>query len=159
MATLTKLHYFRINRIEVPSGGNPYSAEEDFYPKRCPGVVYPPFTGRTDGIGRPMVAPGFPTTVFRWNDAISVKCYQFWLSFVGKWRTAVPLNDLILPDPNSLDSVNGFPYHSEFTSALMWKIQLDGGDNAYLQALNLNQHWIRGGATVRITEIGGGPFT
>jgi hypothetical protein len=161
MAILTKKHFFRVNRITIPMGGDPYRAYYDFYPKRCPGVVYPPLReGVVDGIGRPIAAPGFPTTVFRWHDAISVPCYQFWLAFTGRFRTATPLNDLVLPDPNSLDTINGFLFHSQWTSALMWKIQLDGGDDAYIAAMNAggNEMWIRGGATVRITEIGGGPF-
>lgn len=160
MAILTKKHLFQINNVPIPSGGDPYRAYNDFVPKRCPGVVYPPLTGETDGLGRPIASPGFPTTTFRWNDVISVPCYQYYLAMVGRNRTAVPITDLILPDPNSFETISGYAFHSQFSSALMWKIQLDGGDDAYIAALNKggNEMWIRGGATVRITEIGGGPF-
>lgn len=154
-----KAQFFRINNVPVPDGGTPYNVFLDFYPKRCPGVLQPPLTGAKDGVGRPIAAPGFPTTVFKWYDTISVPCYQFWRGFVGTYATCAVLNDIVLPDPNSFDTVNDFPYHSQITSGLLWKIQLDGGENAYVAAMNGGQMWIRGGATIKITELGGGPFS
>lgn len=146
---MAKTQYFRFNGNLVP---------DQHHPPRCPGVLLPPLTGGVDGIGRPIAAPGFPFTVFKWYDTIHVDTYLYWRNYIGRYTTCLMLNDLVLPDPNSNVSVQGYAHHSTFASGIMWRIELSAGEDAFQATLDRNQAYIRGGAIIRITEIGGGPF-
>ena len=152
---MAKSEFYRVNNSPVPSGPSKF---ENFHPQRCPGSIDQPLSNRKDGIGRPIAEPGFPFTVWRWTDLISIPCYQHWRRLIGWGETSLILNDLCFPDPNSETSVEGYEYHSEFNSGIMWQIQLLGGEEAYQATLERGERWIRGGAVVRITELGGGPF-
>lgn len=146
---MAKTQFFRINENTVP---------DKHHPPRCPGLLLPALTGGVDGVGRPIAAPGLPYTVLKWYDTISVETYLYWRNMIGRFNTCLILHDLAIPDPNSNDAVEGYAHHSIFTSGILWRIELSAGEDAYQATLNRNEAFIRGGATIRVTEIGGGPI-
>lgn len=150
---MAKKLFYRINDVIVP---------DEHHPQHCPGVLEPALSGELDGIGRPISPPGFNYTVFKWDDVIHTDTYRYYRRMIGRYDTHTVLRDLVVPDLTQEGSFSEagitYPYHAEYTSAILWRIELMAGEDAYRAALNNGQPWIRGGAKLKISSIGAGPF-